>query len=162
MRTRSYPCAHGKQVSSILPAALAQINQSLFGELNESQKILDLLNQLTLQMSWATIYIKGREGFEKEVLHKLERSGFSFLPGSEEVEKNISLYWINDQSSLRAFKKAITSKVIFQYRLRFFNSLEDLHRSNSINLKLTPKEEALVKKMSDWQIAYNRELRNSA
>ncbi len=113
-------------------------------------------------MSWATIYIKGKEGFEKEVRHKLERSGFSFLPGSEEVEKNVSLYWINDQSSLRAFKKAITAKVIFQYRLLFFTSLEDLHRSNSVNLKLTPKEEALIKKMSDWQLAYNRELRNSA
>lgn len=117
---------------------------------------------IDLQMSWATIYIKGKEGFEKEVLHKLERSGFSFLPGSEEVEKNVSLYWINDQSSLRAFKKAITAKIIFEYRLRFFTSLEDLHRSHSVNLKLTPKEEALIKKMSDWQIAYNRELRNSA
>jgi hypothetical protein len=117
---------------------------------------------IDLQMSWATIYIKGREGFEKEVLHKLERSGFSFLSGSEDVEKGVSLYWINDQSSLRSFKKAITAKVIFQYRLQFFNSVEDLHQSNSVNIKLTPKEEALVKKMSDWQMAYNRELRNSA
>jgi hypothetical protein len=113
-------------------------------------------------MSWVTIYIKGKDGFEKEVLHRLEKSGISFLPGTEEVEKSISLYWINDLTELRSFKKAIGAKLVFEYRLRFFSSLEELHRSINVNLPFTPKEEALVKKMSEWQIAYNRELRNSA
>lgn len=113
-------------------------------------------------MSWVTIYIKGKEGFEKEVKHRLERSGISFLPGTEEVEKNNSLYWINDVTSLRDFKKAISAKVVFEFRLQFFTTLEELHRAMDDSLPFTPKEEALVKKMSEWQIAYNRELRNSA
>lgn len=114
-------------------------------------------------MSWITIYIKGTSGFEKEVTHRLDRSGFSFLPGSEEIEENVTLYWINDPSSLRAFKKAISAKTIFEYRLRFFTSLEELHvNDKKVKPSFTPKEEALVKKMSDWQNAYNRELRHSA
>jgi hypothetical protein len=114
-------------------------------------------------MSWTTIYIKGNTGFESEVLHHLEKSGFSFLPGSDEVEHGLSLYWINHISQLRDFKKAIGAKTIFKYRLRFFSDLEKAQEENANrSTRLTPKEEAMVKKMSEWQRAYNRELRHSA
>jgi hypothetical protein len=114
-------------------------------------------------MSWTTIYIKGNDDFESEVLRHLEKSGFSFLSGSDQVGQGISLYWINDTSQLRDFKKAISSKTIFKYRLRFFFDLEKAQEEKSgRSMRLTPKEEAMVKKMSEWQEAYNRELRHSA
>ena len=114
-------------------------------------------------MSWTTVYIKGNTGFESEVLRHVEKSGFSFLPGTDQVELGLSLYWINDLSQLREFKKAIGAKTIFKYRLRFFYDLEKAQEENiSRPIRLTPKEEAMVRKMSEWQEAYNRELRHSA
>jgi hypothetical protein len=114
-------------------------------------------------MSWTTIYIKGNTGFEPEVLRHLEKSGFSFLPGSDQLEKGITLYWINAASQLRDFKKAISAKTIFKYRLHFFFELEKAREEKAGRLMhLTPNEEALVKKMNEWQEAYNRELRHSA
>ncbi len=113
-------------------------------------------------MSWTTIYIKGNTGFEPEVLRHLEKSGFSFLPGSDQVGQDITLYWINDASQLRDFKKAISAKTIFKYRLRFFFELEKAQEKLSRTLHFTAKEEAMVKKMSEWQEAYNKELRHSA
>jgi hypothetical protein len=114
-------------------------------------------------MSWTTVYIKGSNDFESEVLRHLEKSGFSFLPGTDHIEEGISLYWINDVSQLRDFKKAINAKTIFKYRLRFFFELEKAQEQKaSRTMHLTPKEEAMVKKMSEWQEAYNRELRHSA
>jgi hypothetical protein len=114
-------------------------------------------------MSWTTVYIKGNTGFESEVLRYLEKSGFSFLPGTDQIELGLSLYWINDLSQLREFKKAIGAKTIFKYRLHFFSDLEKAQEEN-INrpMRLTAKEEAMVRKMSEWQEAYNRELRHSA
>lgn len=113
-------------------------------------------------MSWTTVYIKGNTGFETEVLRHLEKSGFSFLPGTDYVEDGISLYWINDASQLRDFKKAINAKTIFKYRLRFFFDLDKAREKAGRSMRLTPKEEAMVKKMSEWQEAYNRDLRHSA
>ena len=114
-------------------------------------------------MSWSTVYIKGRLGFERETLHQLEKSGFSFLPGSDEPVKGLALYWINDLSQLRAFKVAIGGKIIFKYRLRFFTDFEEVDRDNKRKQEaFTPRENALVKKMNDWQAGYNRELKNSA
>ncbi len=114
-------------------------------------------------MSWITIYIKGNTGFESEVLHQVEKSGFSFLPGTDQIELGMALYWINDVSHLRDFKLAIGAKTVFKYRLRFFIDLAKAQEESADQLPgLTAKEEAMVKKMSEWQSAYNRELRHSA
>lgn len=113
-------------------------------------------------MSWTTIYIKGNIGFESEVVYYLEKSGFSFLPGTDQVESGISLYWIDDASKLRDFKIAIGAKTVFKYRLKFFKELTKAVESQTSATNFTPNEEAMVKKMSEWQLAYNRELRHSA
>ncbi|MCA4896514.1 MAG: hypothetical protein ING84_16055 [Cytophagales bacterium] len=110
-------------------------------------------------MSWTTVYVKGNVGFEGEVIRHLEKSGFSFLPGSGS-ENEFSLFWINDRAQLREFKKAITAKTIFKYRLRFYPDMAAAQNSNAGDF--TASEEALVKEMRDWQKAYNQELRNSA
>ena len=78
-------------------------------------------------MGWSTLYIYGNPGFEQEVLDRLERSSIGFMPGSMSGEQNISLYWVDERSNVRAFKKAIGSETIFKYRLRLFTSLESLH-----------------------------------
>jgi len=112
-------------------------------------------------MSWTTIYIKGTKGFEPEVLRHVEKSGFSFLPGSN-MDNGFSLYWINDRSQLREFKKAITAKTIFKYRLRFSTDMVATQEEDRTISALTANEKAMVEKMSGWQEAYNRELRHSA
>lgn len=76
-------------------------------------------------MGWITLYIQGRSGCTSEVLKHLEQSDISFMPGSVSGEKNIALYWVDEKTGLREFKKAIGSKTIFKYRLRFFTSLEE-------------------------------------
>jgi hypothetical protein len=110
-------------------------------------------------MSWTTIYIKGTADFESEVLRHLEKSGFSFLPGSN-TENGFALYWINDRSQLREFKKAIGAKTIFKYRLRFYPDMAAAQDDSATDF--TPSEEAMVKSMSAWQMAYNREMKHSA
>jgi hypothetical protein len=110
-------------------------------------------------MSWTTVYVKGNVGFEGEVIRHLEKSGFSFLPGSGS-ENEFSLFWINDRAQLREFKKAITAKTIFKYRLKFYPDMAAAKDSGVADL--TPSEEARVKEMREWQQAYNHDLRNSA
>ena len=39
-------------------------------------------------------------------------------------ETGLILFWVDEASSLRSFKKAIGAKTIFKYRLRFFPNEE--------------------------------------
>jgi hypothetical protein len=105
-------------------------------------------------MGWITIYIQGKSGCTSEVLRNLEHSRVRFMPGSAFGEKNTALFWVDEKLSLRDFKKAIGSKTIFKYRLRFYTSLEkssdfetDLVDGNA----LTPQEESLIREMASWE-----------
>jgi hypothetical protein len=100
-------------------------------------------------MSWSTVYIKGRIGFEKEVIHQLEKSGFSFLLGTE--EQGHTLFWIDNLAKLREFKMAIGGKTIFKYRLRFFLSIEEAEQVKYPRGSFTSDEEKKVKKMQEWE-----------
>lgn len=78
-------------------------------------------------MNWTTIYITGRPEFQAEVRRKLEHADLDFMPGY--VDNSTSsvthdLYWLNDQTPIRELKEAVGSKLIWKYRLRFFDSLE--------------------------------------
>lgn len=106
-------------------------------------------------MSWNTIYITGKSGFKEEVLESLEDSDFPFMPGSTGNDQEVSLFWIDDSLPLRDFKKAIGSKVVFKYRLQFFSSLEELQREQEKNTSLTPREEAMIREMNEWQNTQN-------
>jgi len=79
-------------------------------------------------MGWVTMYVRGKSGFQIEVLHNLKASGFKFLPGFAN-ERGLALIWIQEKADLRAFKKAIGSKTIFKFRLRFFASVEEFIES---------------------------------
>ena len=76
-------------------------------------------------MGWTTVYIKGKSGFEEEVLERLNGSDFPFMPGASS-EKGLMLCWIPDTASLRSFKQEIGSKIVFRYRLRFYTTVEAL------------------------------------
>ena len=106
-------------------------------------------------MSWNTIYITGKAGFKEEVSEILEGSDFPVMPGSTGNEQDISLYWIDDSLPLRDFKKAIGSKVLFKFRLQFFSSLEELKNEQEKINSLTPREEAMIREMNEWQITQN-------
>lgn len=111
-------------------------------------------------MGWSTLYIYGKPGFEQEVLGQLERSGIGFMPGSMSGEQNIALYWIDERTRMRNFKKAIGSEIVFKYRLWFFTTLESLHefqeqRRNSTD-SFTPQEQALIRQMSHWDETHPR------
>ena len=104
-------------------------------------------------MGWVTLYISGKPDFEQEVLHHLGRSGFAFLPGSSD-EADLALYWVNDTSKLRDFKKAIGAKIIFKYRLRFYYKVETFHEELNKAKKattFTTHEKAMIRKMKAWE-----------
>ncbi|MFM7853845.1 MAG: hypothetical protein ACKO96_18460 [Flammeovirgaceae bacterium] len=105
-------------------------------------------------MSWSTVYIKGKVGFERETTHQLEKSGFSFLLGTK--ENDYTLFWIDNLAKLREFKIAIGSKTIFKYRLQFFTSLEEAEQKSQ-SPAFTAEEKNKIKKMQEWE-----RLRNSA
>lgn len=105
-------------------------------------------------MGWTTLYIKGKSGFETEVLKHLDQSDVPFMPGSAYGEHNVFLFWVDEDTSIRDFKKAIGSKTIFKYRLRVYTSLESLNivHNEAQNNSLTPQEEDMVRSMKDWQV----------
>ena len=74
-------------------------------------------------MGWITVYVRGRVGAEGEIIKNLDNAGFAYMRGAA-AEKGMRLYWINGLENLRPFKKAIGSKTIWKYRLRFYTDVE--------------------------------------
>ncbi len=113
-------------------------------------------------MEWVTVYISGKIGFKEEVLRNLAGSRFPFMPGTAEND-SLCLFWMDERSSLRDFKKAIGSKTVFKYRLQFYSSLEKYNEAIKPKAEVTfsPQEKALIYKMSNWE-ATNRVYRHSA
>jgi hypothetical protein len=105
-------------------------------------------------MGWTTLYLKGKRGFEAEVLKHLDQSDVPFMPGSVSGEPNVYLYWVDETTTIRDFKKAIGSKTIFKYRLRVFTSLDNLNvvQNKAQDNSLTPQEEDMIRNMNDWQV----------
>lgn len=68
-------------------------------------------------------------------------------------ERGLLLIWVKENSELKELKKAISAKVVFKYRLQFFSTLEEFDQSHAKNniLQFTPAEEAMVRKMHEWE-----------
>lgn len=100
-------------------------------------------------MGWTTLYITGKSDFKDEVRYKLEAAPLDIMPGytgsiggTEEVH---DLYWIDDETPLRRVKEAIGSKLIWKYRLKFYNSLEEFIESqNNVRNKVALSKEDLA------------------
>ena len=106
---------------------------------------------------WKTIYLSGNGDFKEDVAERLEKSELNFMPGytgaSGETTIFNDLYWLDEGVSLREFKEAIGSKLIWKYRLRFFDSLESFLQEQSIksrkSTEFTAEERALLKQMQE-------------
>jgi len=103
-------------------------------------------------MAWSTLYIAGRKDFQSEVSEKLRDSDISYLPGSS-GESSLIMIWVDETLPLRDLKIAIGSKTVFKYRLRFFSTPEE-HQANGSQEKLTAREQAMIREMSDWEARY--------
>lgn len=102
-------------------------------------------------MGWITLYIQGKPGFQPEVLRQLEHSEIEFMHGTTPGD-DTALYWVQEGTLLRDFKKAIGSKTVFKYRLFFFTSQESLTKfSTKDSNRFTAQEEAMVRMMSERQ-----------
>ena len=113
-------------------------------------------------MEWITLYIAGKAGFKKEVVHNLEDSKLNYMQGAPEND-SLCLFWIDERTSLRDFKMAIGSKTVFKYRLQFFPSIEKYYESirDKREVSFSPKEKALISEMSAWETS-KRSYKNSA
>src|SRR6478609_2890695 len=99
-------------------------------------------------MEWNTIYVTGKPEFEEDVMHNLRHSDFNFMEGTREGD--LTLFWIDEKATLRDFKMAIGSKIVFKYRLRFYTSQEQFLETSKIagsDNNFTPQEQALIRKM---------------
>ena len=95
-------------------------------------------------MGWITVYIRGKSGFEQDVLDRLNGSDFPFMPGTS-YEKGLMLCWIPDQKTVRSFKQVIGSKIVFRYRLLFYTNVEALieqRHNEKTEQRLKTEEEA--------------------
>jgi hypothetical protein len=104
-------------------------------------------------MNWITIYITGKNGFQEEVLDILSNTKLKVMPGSTGGEKDVCLLWIDETVDLKSLKKAIGSKVIFSYRLRFYRELEEIQQENQQTEEFTVDETSRIREMNLWDIS---------
>ena len=101
-------------------------------------------------MSWNTVYVNVKKGFSEAILPELNRS---WLRGTVEPDLNLVMFWLNEDSGLRELKRAIGSKMIFKYRLRFFTNLEEYIQSESVKnySGFSVREVQLIAHMEEWE-----------
>lgn len=101
-------------------------------------------------MSWKTVYIVGKTDFREEVSRKLEHSNQRYMPGyvdSSSGETTHDLYWLDGKTNLREFKEAISGKLIWKHRLRFYETLEEFVQSQQPKTELSPRERQMIAEM---------------
>jgi hypothetical protein len=95
-----------------------------------------------------TVYIKGKDKYKKPVRKALLKSkldeGDHYIEGVNALHETV-LYWITSRITLREFKEAIGSKLIWKHRLRFYENVEELVEKQDNSL--TDKEVKLINKM---------------
>jgi hypothetical protein len=101
-------------------------------------------------MSWSTIYIHGKTGFKEALDAKLQGT---WMRGAQDTGHELVMYWLPEDASLRDFKLAIGSKIIFKYRLYFFTTVDEYLQQKNKNQHtgLSAHENQLVRKMMNWQ-----------
>jgi hypothetical protein len=70
----------------------------------------------------AIVYIRGKDGFQEEVLPKLRDD---YLSGNSETD-NLMMVWLPNIDNIRSLKWAVGCKTILKYRLRFFTGRNQL------------------------------------
>jgi hypothetical protein len=105
----------------------------------------------TNEMNWTTYYITGRTDFRHDVSKKLQHSNLNYMPGyaggtGDELQ---DMFWVDDTTSLRNFKEAIGSKLIWKHRLKFYACLEEFIEARNVKPQsgFTPDEIELINLM---------------
>ncbi len=105
-------------------------------------------------MNWNTIYITSNDDFWEAVNKKLSNSDLNYLTGFMEQRpdnKFHGLYWIDNTIELKRLKEAIGAKLIWKYRLEFFNELDQSGNSipaqEGIRARFSEKENSMIKAM---------------
>jgi hypothetical protein len=103
-----------------------------------------------IKMSWSTIYIHGKAGFKEALEVELQDT---WMRGANDTGHDLVMYWLREDASLRDFKLAIGSKIIFKYRLHFFSTVDEYLqlKNKNLNTGLSPQENQMVRKMVNWQ-----------
>lgn len=106
-------------------------------------------------MGWVTIYITGKADFREDVGKKLEDSDLNLMPGYTGASSDIAgfsdLYWVDEKITIRQIKEAIGGKLIWKYRLNFFDTLEAFIESQNTtknSSEFTPEEKALLNEIA--------------
>jgi hypothetical protein len=102
-------------------------------------------------MGWIQIFIHGNTGCGPDIMRQMAHSNIIHMPGTIAEDENVGLYWVDEKTTMRAFKKGIGSKTIWKHRLRFFTSLEKLNEYYECETgeSFTPQEKALINSMED-------------
>lgn len=102
-------------------------------------------------MGWIQIFIHGNAGCGPDIMRQMAQSGIKHMPGTIAEDENVGLYWVDEKTTMRDFKKAIGSKTIWKHRLHFFTSLEKLNEYYDCQApeSLTPQEAALINSMEE-------------
>jgi hypothetical protein len=78
-----------------------------------------------------TVYIKGRGKYRDAIRKALHRSklkeGGDYIEGNHGKGLSYMLIWIKDRTELRALKLAITAKIVWKHRLKFYFKYEDMN-----------------------------------
>ena len=104
-------------------------------------------------MNWTTLYITGKGDFRDDVFRKLESGDIDFMPGYLEPSAGrgfFDLYWVKENTDVKEIKKAIGSKIVWKYRLRFYTNLEEFTNAierNPRKLSFTKEEQSLMESM---------------
>jgi hypothetical protein len=82
---------------------------------------------------WVPLYITGKTCFSRQVMDALERSGLPYMPGylvDASLTRSHCMLWVDELTTLSAYKKAIGARNIWKFRLHFFQDLNSF-TSNS-------------------------------
>jgi hypothetical protein len=103
--------------------------------------------QWKFDIGWAIVYIRGRDGFQADVLARLREK---YLSGNSEAD-NVMMVWVPGVNKLRSLKMAIGGRTILKYRLHFFMSL-DSHPGSAAKraTALSGIESEIVNPMVVW------------
>lgn len=104
-----------------------------------------------MSMKRSTIYINGKNGFEKVLRDRLDESWFS----SRDSKKNLVIFWLDANTNLSDLKRAIGSNIIFKYKIQFSSDPDKFHNTAQVKstIQLTVKEKAIIVQMEAWEKA---------
>lgn len=75
-----------------------------------------------------TIYIKGIKKYNTSIYKGLRKSklveGQDYIIGLGSID--YALYWLNDNVTLKEFKKAIGANYVWKHRMRFYSNINDV------------------------------------